>query len=85
MTPGRAALVGLMHRYLGGLIDPFVTLLSTVHWVISTEQARTMDDVVERIYGWNDRKRHFTRRQIALAVDVLRSKGWIGLGTLIAD
>jgi len=26
MTPGRAALVGLMHRYLGGLLDPFVTL-----------------------------------------------------------
>lgn len=27
MTPGRAALVELMHYYLGGLLDPFVTLL----------------------------------------------------------
>lgn len=27
MTAGRAALVGLMDRYLGGLMDPFVTLL----------------------------------------------------------
>ena len=27
MTPGRAALVGLMDRYLAGLLDPFVTLL----------------------------------------------------------
>lgn len=27
MRPGRAALVVLMHRYLGGLLDPFVTLL----------------------------------------------------------
>ena len=27
MTPGRAALVALMHRYLCGLLDPFVTLL----------------------------------------------------------
>jgi O-acetyl-ADP-ribose deacetylase (regulator of RNase III) len=27
MTPGRAALIGLMRRYLGGLLDPFVTLL----------------------------------------------------------
>ena len=26
-TAGRAALVELMHRYLGGLLDPFVTLL----------------------------------------------------------
>ena len=27
MTAGRAALVELMHRYLGGFLDPFVTLL----------------------------------------------------------
>ncbi len=27
MTPGRAALLGLMHRYLAGLMDPVVTLL----------------------------------------------------------
>jgi O-acetyl-ADP-ribose deacetylase (regulator of RNase III) len=27
MTPGRAALVGLMDRYLAGLLDPFVSLL----------------------------------------------------------
>jgi len=27
MTPGRAALVTLMHRYLQGLMDPFVTLI----------------------------------------------------------
>lgn len=180
MTPGRAALVGLMQRYLGGLLDPFVTLLevhklmyfmkasgedsldrlrvvkghygpyaenlshvlreieghfvsgyrdggdapdkqlelvpgavqdaekflrthpethtrfdrvadlvsgfetpfglellSTVHWVAMNEKAQSMDEVVEHIYAWNDRKRHFTPRQIALAADVLRSKGWI--------
>lgn len=27
MTPGRAALVGLMDRYLGGLLDPWISLL----------------------------------------------------------
>lgn len=27
MTPGRASLVTLMHRYLQGLLDPFVTLI----------------------------------------------------------
>lgn len=27
MSPGRAALVVLMHRYLGGLMDPFITLI----------------------------------------------------------
>ena len=27
MTPGRAALIGLMYKYLAGLLDPFVSLL----------------------------------------------------------
>ena len=27
MTPSKAALVGLMHRYLSGLLDPFISLL----------------------------------------------------------
>lgn len=180
MTPGRAALVGLMHRYLTGLLDPFVTLLevhklmyfmkesgegaldrlrvvkghygpyaenlshvlkeidghfvigyrdggdapdkqlelvpgavktaeeflsthpetqarfervadlvsgfetsfglellSTAHWVIIDEQARTMDQVVDKIYGWSPRKRQFTERQIRLAVEVLTAKNWV--------
>jgi len=178
MTPSRAALVGLMHRYLGGLLDPFVTLLevhklmyfmqmageplrlkytkapygpyaenlrhvlrvveghlisgyadggdapnkqlelvpgaisdasallnqnvetharfdkvadlvagfespfglellATVHWVATHEPVNTVDDVVRQAYAWNDRKKRFSPRQIALAVDVLSRKGWI--------
>ena len=38
MTPGRAALVALMDRYLGGLMDPFVTLLE-VHKLMYFMQA----------------------------------------------
>lgn len=38
MTSGRAALVGLMHRYLRGLLDPFVTLLE-VHKLLYFIQA----------------------------------------------
>jgi O-acetyl-ADP-ribose deacetylase (regulator of RNase III) len=178
MTAGRAALVGLMHRYLGGLLDPFITLLevhklmyfmqiageplrlnytkgpygpyaenlrhvlnaieghlvsgyadggdvpnkqltlvpgaledaqaflqhkvdtqahfarvaelvegfespfglellSTVHWIVSKEQACTVDDVITQTYAWSDRKKQFSLRQIALAVDVLSRKNWI--------
>jgi len=178
MTAGRAALVGLMHRYLGGLLDPFITLLevhklmyfmqqageplqlnytkgiygpyadnlrhvlkaveghlvsgyadggdapdkqlnlvpgaledamsflknktetqtrfervsdlvegfespfglellSTVYWVVSKEQVQTVDDVVVRTYAWNESKKQFSRRQIALAVDMLSRKNWI--------
>lgn len=38
MTTGRAALVGLIERYLGGLLDPFVTLLE-VHKLMYFMQA----------------------------------------------
>jgi O-acetyl-ADP-ribose deacetylase (regulator of RNase III) len=181
MTPGRAALVGLVHRYLGGLLDPFVTLLevhklmyfmqeagqplslsyqkapygpyaenlrhvlvaveghllsgyadggdapnkqlslvpgavddateflreddetrkrfdrvadlvggfettfglellSTVHWVATHEGARSVEDITKRTYEWNERKKRFSERQIALAADVLSRKGWISGG-----
>lgn len=178
MTPGRAALVVLMHRYLGGLMDPFVTLLevhklmyfmqeagqpldlryakapygpyaenlrhvlraveghliagyadggdspekqlelvpgavgdaealladngqtrerfdrvaglvegfetpfglellATVHWVATHESADTPEKAVEKVYAWNDRKQRFSPRQIGIAFETLRSKGWL--------
>lgn len=178
MTPGRAALVVLMHRYLGGLMDPFVTLLevhklmyfmqeageplrlqyakapygpyaenlrhvlraveghlvsgysdggdapdkqielvpgavkdaeafladkhetadrfdrvgklvegfetpfglellATVHWVASRESATSAEDATAKVYAWNDRKKHFSARQIGIAFEALRSKGWL--------
>ena len=178
MTPGRAVLVVLMHRYLGGLLDPFITmlevhkllyfmqeageplrlkykeatygpyaenlrhvlhaveghlisgyadggdapdkpielvpgaiqdasafldeheetktrlekvarlvegfessygleLLATTHWVMTREQVDAVDDVVQRVHAWNSHKQQFTRRQIALAMDVLSEKGWV--------
>ncbi len=39
MTPGRAALVGLMDRYLTGLLDPFVTLLEVHKLMYFTQEA----------------------------------------------
>jgi len=175
MTPGRAALVGLMDRYLTGLLDPFVTLLeihklmyfmqvtgeplrlnfqkgpygpyaenlrhvlrdieghltsgyngrdtpgveldllpgavdeasaflesipetsarfdrvselvdgfessfglellATVHWVASP--STTPEEVIDRVYAWNERKGQFSERQIRLALRVLQEKGWI--------
>ena len=180
MTAGRAALVGLMDRYLGGLMDPFVTLLevhklmyfmqeageplrlryvqalygpyaenlrhvlhevegyyvtgyhhggddpskqltlvpgaaeegaaliaqdaevrsrfarvadlvqgfetpiglellATVHWVWSKLGARTDESVLAAVYAWNDRKRHFTPRQVKIALEVLRRKNWLAV------
>ncbi|MDQ2695129.1 MAG: macro domain-containing protein [Pseudomonadota bacterium] len=61
-----------------GFESPFgLELLSTVHWIVSREQIKSMDDVVAGTYAWNSRKKQFSRRQIELAVDVLSHKGWI--------
>jgi len=39
MTPGRAALVGLLDRYLAGLMDPFATLLEVHKLMYFMEEA----------------------------------------------
>jgi hypothetical protein len=39
MTPGRAALVGLIDRYLAGLLDPFVSLLEVHKLMYFTQEA----------------------------------------------
>jgi O-acetyl-ADP-ribose deacetylase (regulator of RNase III) len=61
-----------------GFESPFgLELLSTVHWVIKKEHANSVDDVEKQTYAWNSNKLQFTPRQIAIAVDVLKKKGWI--------
>lgn len=52
-------------------------LLSTVHWVIKKESAHTMDGVINNTYEWNERKKQFSPRQITIAAQVLKQKGWI--------
>ena len=51
-------------------------LLATVHWVVTHESRANLDEVVSQVYGWGDRKKRFSARQIKLAVDVLAKKGW---------
>lgn len=65
---------------VSGFESPFgLELLSTVHWVATREGASNIDEATARVYEWNERKRTFSRRQIQLALDVLRSKGWLGI------
>lgn len=64
-----------------GFETPFgLELLSTVHWVATRGAAQTSEAVVRATYEWADRKRQFSSRQIALALDVLSSKGWLSKG-----
>ena len=51
-------------------------LLATVHWVIQHESAASEQEVIDRTYGWNDRKRQFSKQQIALARHILAERGW---------
>lgn len=61
-----------------GFESPFgLELLSTVHWVMMQDDVHSVDDVVQHTYAWNDRKKQFTPRQIAIAVEVLSKKGWV--------
>ena len=66
-----------------GFESPFgLELLSTVHWVATRSDARTVDDVMARTYSWSERKRQFSERQVRLAISVLAAKGWVSKALL---
>ncbi len=78
VTRKRAQRFNKVADLVEGFESPFgLELLSTVHWVVSREQARISDDVIARTYAWNERKRQFSRRQIGIAFGVLSEKDWI--------
>ena len=61
-----------------GFETPFgLELLATVHWVVKNEQAVTADEATTQVHAWNERKKRFSPRQIGIAFDTLRTKGWI--------
>lgn len=68
------------------LVDGFessfgLELLSTVHWIADDNPALTDDEIITHTYAWGRHKRQFSQRQIRLALDVLRSNGWLGAQT----
>jgi hypothetical protein len=67
---------------VGNLVEGFETpfgleLLATVHWVATQEHATSVDETTARVYAWNERKTRFSPRQIGIAYETLRSKGWL--------
>ncbi len=52
-------------------------LLSTVHWVISEQNAQVLPEIIRETYAWNERKKQFSKRQIQIAFETLTDKGWI--------
>lgn len=73
-TAARFARVGTL---VEGFETPFgLELLATVHWVVTHEQAASVEDAATKVYAWNERKSRFSRRQIGIAFDTLRAKWW---------
>ena len=65
-----------------GFETPFgLELLSSVHWVVTRESAVTSDQVREKTYSWNVRKRRFAQNQINLAWNTLQSNDWLPAST----
>lgn len=68
----------LVADLVAGFETPFgLELLATVHYVAVHEQVRSPEEAVDRVHGWNTRKRRFTSEQITLAWNVLKDKGWL--------
>ena len=44
---------------------------------MNREKALTPAEVVAAVHGWNTRKAIFSQRQIGIAVETLRTKGWL--------
>lgn len=65
-------------RLVEGFETPFgLELLTTVHWVIVQEKAQSRDEILRAVYSWAPRKRKFSTDQIDLAVERMRSEGWL--------
>ena len=74
-TVGRFERVG---KLVEGFETPFgLELLATVHWVVKHENAVSAEDVTAKVYAWNERKQRFSPRQIGIALETLRAKGWL--------
>ena len=61
-----------------GFETPFgMELLSTVHWIGSHDKVSVLDEVIQKTYDWNERKRMFTPKQIKITWGTLTKKGWL--------
>jgi O-acetyl-ADP-ribose deacetylase (regulator of RNase III) len=70
-----------LSNLISGFETPYgVELLSSVHWVgrHMTPPADTAKAAVEKVHGWNDRKRSmFREAHVVLAWDRLNEEGWL--------
>ena len=62
-------------RLIEGFETPFgLELLATVHWIMTYEKAKNIDEIIQKVYEWNAQKHIFAKRQIEIAVRHLEDK-----------
>ena len=77
-SPATLANFNRVTNLVKGFESPFgLELLATVHWVATDSPEPDLATVIRRTYDWNDRKRQFSERQIAIAYSRLREQGWL--------
>lgn len=75
--PETCARMKRVEELVDGFETPFgLELLATVHWV-ANHGASSLQEVVDQIYIWNERKKQFSERQIELALTKLIRNGWL--------
>ena len=83
--PTTQARFGKVVQLVEGFETPLgLELLATVHWVVAEHPAASEDEIIERTYAWSERKRQFSKRQIRLALGVLRDQEWLEAGSAAA-
>ena len=74
-----------LHRLerISDVIEGFETpygmeLLSSIHWVCNRNSAKNVEQAIQGIYQWNDRKRKiFKEEHIKIAWERLNAQGWL--------
>lgn len=71
--------IARVDELIQGFQSPYgMELLSTVHWVVTREQAVSPSAALEHIQAWNKRKRHLMQpAHIEIAWQQLTELGWI--------
>lgn len=66
-------------KLIEGFESPYgMELLASVHWVAASDGAATLEQAVERIHAWSDRKRkQMSPEHIAIAWRRLAELGWL--------
>ena len=65
-------------QLIEGFESPFgLELLSTVHRVAVEHPSATKEEIIADTYAWGLHKKQFSKRQIGLALQVLREKDWL--------